>query len=130
MNSLVVRAHAAQAGMGDDVYGQTRPRVVGTLPGATSQQPEWWQVLIGAGSNVLNTWLVTRPGANPYAANPYGAAPQPTAVPAYNTQAVAPAQQIGQGIGTGFSNFAAQFGVTPVTLVILGIVGFYLLNRK
>ncbi len=134
MNVVQMRAHAAHAGMGElgDVHitGQTRPRVVGSLPGASNSRPEWWQTLIGAGTGVLNTWLVTRPGANPYALNP-SAAPQPTGMPVYNAQAAtAPAQQIGQGIGDGFSNFAGQFGVSSTTLVLLAVAGVFLFTRK
>jgi hypothetical protein len=112
--------------MGDDVYGQTRPRIVGAS--ASDGDKEWWEQLIGAGTSVFNTYFTTRPGANLF---PVAPVPQPVAVPIYNAQAaVAPGQQIGQGIGDGFSNFAGQFGVTPVTLVLLGIAGVYLFTRK
>jgi hypothetical protein len=141
MNNQYRMMMAAQRGMGElgDVHitGQTRPRVVGSLPGASNSRPEWWQTLIGAGTGVLNTWLVTRPGANPYALNP-SAAPQPTGMPVYNAQAAtapaqaatAPAQQIGQGIGDSFSSVAGQFGVSSTTLVLLAVAGVFLFTRK
>jgi hypothetical protein len=45
-------------------------------------------------------------------------------------QQQAPASQISGGIGAGFANFAAQFGVSPTTLAIIGIGGLYLLTRQ
>jgi hypothetical protein len=133
MNSAVRYARHRAMGMGalgdESVYQPaTRPRTVGSGSGSGDDK-EWWELLIGAGTSIANTYLVTRPTANPYALP--GA--QPAGVPVYNAQpvyAAAPAQQIGQGIGDGFANFAAQFGVTPVTLVILGIIGFYLFTRN
>lgn len=133
MNTMdVARMVALSGGMnGLDYYNMqglgdpnaTRPRVVG-LPQAPQGHSTRDAVFgaIGAGLQILNNWVVTRPGAQVYA---------PAQPPQYQAQAgVPPGQQVGAAAGQGFSNFAAQFGVSPTTMVLLMAGGAYLLLRQ
>lgn len=47
-----------------------------------------------------------------------------------NPNTAPPGSLIATGLGTGFSSFAAQFGVSPTTLILLFVAGAFLLFRQ
>jgi hypothetical protein len=132
MNQMVMRMHAARAGMGEFADDATRPRTVSNLPTAPVGHSTRDTIFaaIGLGLQTVNNIFAPRPVVNPYAVNPYAAGQYGVTPYAVNPNALPPGQAIGQGIGTGFSNFAGQFGVSPTTIIILAVVGVYLFTRK
>ncbi len=135
-NQLIMREHAARAGMGTLNAAQKAAGMYEDGDGNTY----WADGTYAFGRLALES---TRPR---YADPPALATTQPRVVALPNgqqvtmtaaqfqqyvaaQQAAAPGSQISAGLGAGFDSFAKQFGVSSTTLILLAVAGVYLLMK-
>ena len=142
----MMRAHAARAGMGG-IFLDSSPAgnfpsgslpQWGTVGSGGSNLPQWetvgsggssgggggndwWKGLIKDGVNIFGQYVQAKKAQPRQAYDPSVYTPTPGAPP--------PGSSVATGVQATLDSFAAQFGVSSTTLLLLGAAGVYLLLK-
>jgi hypothetical protein len=145
-NQLIMREHAARAGMGTVLYtSPTGVKFTTEMKAQGYTMDEQGNIYWPGGQFMSGptAYGVERPRTVAAAAVPQvyllpngqRATMTPEQYAQYlaaaqvNPNAAAPGSQISAGLGAGFDSLSKQFGVSSTTMILLAVAGFYLLMK-